>query len=94
MEVCRIDSSCCPFLIFSHHPCTGNATADMTKKQLSQQNQLLPAIHMVMMVVRMMMIPLNCSKDDNNQCFRGWITGLIIMNSLSQIMNFTEEYSP
>lgn len=66
----------------------------MTKKQLSQQNQLLLAIHMVMTMVRMMMILLNCSKDDNNQCFRRWITGLIIMNTLSQIMNFTEEYIP
>lgn len=66
----------------------------MTKEQLSQQNQLLPAIHMVMMVVRMMMILLNCSKDDNNQCFRARITGLIKMNSLSQIMNFAGEYGP
>lgn len=40
------------------------------------------------------MVLLNCSKDDNNQCFRGRITGLIKMNSLSQIMNFTGEYGP
>lgn len=86
--------NCCPFQVLNHHPCAGNATADMTKKQLSQQNQLLPVIHMVMMVVRMMMVLLNCSKDDNNQCFRGRITGLIKMNSLSQIMNFTGEYGP
>lgn len=85
----------CPFLVFNRHPCAGNATADMTEKQLPQQNQLLPAIQMVMMVVRMMMMILpNYSKDDNNQCFRGRITGSIKMNSLSQIMNFTGEYGP
>lgn len=40
------------------------------------------------------MVLLNCSKNDNNQCFRGRITGLIKMNTLSQIMNFTGEYGP